>query len=324
MRTRGGRTAKFILGKLILGLLLAAPASVSAQDFPARAVQIVNPFQPGSPTDLLARALAVGLERQLAQSFSVVNRPGAAGAVGAAEVARSAADGHVLLFAPALVISVLPAGLPDVGYNVQSLTPVCQTFHNRMAIVVRSDSPFASLADLVRAAREKPGTLKYAHPGQATIPHLAMEEILDVASIEISAVSYAGVSAVLEGLRAGHADAAAVVLGVAADEGMRVIGIFADERHPGFPQVETVKEQGFEVAPTSFGGLMAPAATPARIVNRLAHACEIAARNEPYASTAKRLAQPDSYYANVATFRHRLQRDIEVKRRLLTKLGATQ
>jgi tripartite-type tricarboxylate transporter receptor subunit TctC len=244
-------------------------------------------------------------------------------------VARATADGYRLLFAPALVVSVLPAVRPEPGYMPQALTPVCQTFVNAMAVVVRADSSLSSLSDLVRAAREAPGGLKYGHPGPATIPHLAMEELLDTASVEVIAVAFAGDPAVLEGLRAGQADVAAVVLGSAAaaaavDQNLRVIGIFAEERQRAFPDVETVKEQGFEVSPTSFGGLLAPARTPPQIVSRLAGACEWAAREEPYVSTAKRLAQPDSYYANVATFRHRLQRDIEVKRRLLTKLGAAQ
>jgi tripartite-type tricarboxylate transporter receptor subunit TctC len=305
---------------------LSQPATVHAQDFPKSPVRVTNPYQQGSTTDSLARALAIGLSRRLGQDFVVANRPGGGGAIGAAEVAQARPDGYHILFAPALVVSVLPSARTDAGYTPQSLTPVCQTFSNTMAIVVKADSGLTSLADLVRVARETPGSLRYGHPGQATIPHLAMEELLDVAAVELSPLSYSGDPAVLEGLRAGHADVAAVVLGSAASAGQefRVIGIFAEERQRGFRDVETVKEQGFDVSTTSFGGLLAPAATPPQIVSRLAGACEWAAREEPYVSEARRLAQPESYYANVATFRHRLQRDIEVKRRLLAKLGAMQ
>jgi tripartite-type tricarboxylate transporter receptor subunit TctC len=306
---------------------VAAPAAALAQpDFPTRAVEIVNPYQPGSTTDLLARALAVGLSRRLGHEFTVVNKPGAGGAVGAAEVAAAAGDGYRLLFAPALVVSVLPLARAEPGYAPHALAPVCQTFLNAMALVVRADSDFTSVADVVRQAREKPGAVRYGHPGPATIPHLAMEELLDVASVDITAVSFAGDPAVLDGLRTGQAEVAAVVLGSVASAAadVRVIGVFAEERQRGFAEVATLKEQGFEVSPTSFGGLMAPAATPPQVVSRLAGACEWAAREEPYVSVARRLSQPDSYYANVATFRHRLQRDIEVKRRLLAKLGSAQ
>jgi tripartite-type tricarboxylate transporter receptor subunit TctC len=312
---------------VLLAAFAAAPDAAGQQAFPSRAIEIVNPYQPGSTTDLLARALSVGLGRRLGQDVTVVNKPGAGGMTGAAEVARADGDGHRLLFAPALVISVLPAVRPEPGYSAQSLAPVCQTFFNAIAVVARADSGFASLADLVRAAREAPGALRYGHPGRASIPHLAMEELLDSVTADVAAVSFASDQDALEGVRARQADIAAVVLGtaaMAAAPDLRLIGIFAEERKAAFPDVETVKEQGFEVGPTSFGGLLAPAKTPPQVVSRLAWACEWAAREEPYVSTAKRLAQPENYYANVATFRHRLQRDIEVKRRLLNKLGAAQ
>ncbi|MBX6427125.1 MAG: tripartite tricarboxylate transporter substrate binding protein [Variibacter sp.] len=310
---------------LALFVLQAAPnIGAAQQDLPDRPITIVIPDEAGSSTDLLARALAAGLERRLSREIVLVNRPGAGGALGALEVARAEPDGSHLLFAPAFVVSVLPAARPDLGYDALALAPVCQTFSNVLALVVRRDSPFASLADLVGAAREAPGQLTYGHPGPATLPHLAMEELGDAASIELVASSYPGDAAALAGLRGGHTDVATVMLGSAAGQDVRIIGLFAEERHPAFPDVPTVKEQGFDITHASFGGLMAPAATPPRIVNRLAAACETAAREEPYAATAKRLGQPSSYYANVATFRHRLQRDIEEKRRLLARLGAAQ
>jgi tripartite-type tricarboxylate transporter receptor subunit TctC len=306
-----------------LAACLLMPAQTGAQqDYPSRLVQIINPYQAGGTTDVLARALAAGLSTRLGQQFVVVNRPGAGGALGSASVVRSDPDGYTLLFAPALVVSVFPAARSDTGYDASSLVPVCQTFSNAMALAVRPDSPFKSLADLVQAARQKPGQLNYGHQGISTIPHLAMEEFLEAARLKIGGIPYRGEPAVMIDLVGGRLDVASIVLGGAREHNVRLLGIFAEERHPAAPDVPTVKEQGFDVSPTSFGGLLAPARTPAEIIAKLSAACEGAARDEVYVTTAKRAFQPTSFYADREIFRARLQHDIEVKRQLLSRMPA--
>ena len=121
-------------------------------------------------------------------------------------------------------------------------------------------------------------------------------------------------------LLGGRLDVAAIVLGTAKGQNVRVIGIFAETRHPAFPDVPTVKEQGFDVSPISFGGLLAPAATPAPILAKLAAACAGSAKDESYKTTATRAAQPDDYYADASGFRERLKRDIETKQRVLARV----
>jgi tripartite-type tricarboxylate transporter receptor subunit TctC len=300
--------------------LLAPAAATAQQDYPSRVVQVVNPYPAGSTTDVLARALAVGISSRLGQQLVVINRPGAGGALGAASVARADPDGYNLLFAPALVLSVLPAARNDTGYDADSLVPVCQTFSNAMALAVRLDSPFKTLGDVVDAARQGPDGLNYGHQGPSTIPHLAMEEFLDTARLKINGVPYRGDPAVMTDLLGGRLDVGAIVLGSASGQNVRLIGIFAEERHPSFPDVSTVKEQGFDVSPTSFGGLLAPARTPAAIIAKLATACDGAAKDEAYVATAKRAAQPANYYADRDGFGTRLKRDIDVKKRLLARM----
>jgi tripartite-type tricarboxylate transporter receptor subunit TctC len=310
-----------VLAMTIAAACLCAPLGVQAQqDYPSRVVQIVNPYQAGSTTDVLARGLAVGMASRLGQQFVVINRPGAGGTVGALSFARAEPDGYTLLFAPALIVSVYPAARTDTGYDADAFVPVCQTFENAMALAVRPDSPFKSLADLVKAAREKPDALNYGHQGPNTIPHLAMEEFLDTAKLKISGIPFRGDPAVMTELLGGRIDVGAVVLGSVTGQNIRVLGIFAEARHGAFPDVPTVKEQGFDVSPTSFGGLLAPARTPPAIVDKLSAACAGAAKDEAYAVSAQRANQPANYYADRDAFRTRLQRDIEVKKRLLARL----
>jgi tripartite-type tricarboxylate transporter receptor subunit TctC len=308
----------------ILAAVFAAALALPAQaqsDYPSRIVNVVNPTQAGATTDILARALVAGLSSRLGQQFVVVNRPGASDAIGTASVARAAPDGYTLLFGAVYVLSVLPAARSaDIGYDAHSLVPVCQTVSNAMVIAVRPDSPFKTLADLVTAARAQPGKLNYGHQGAGSIPNLSMEEFLDAAKLDIKGIPGRGDPAVVTDLLGGSIDVAALVQGTVAGQNLRLLGIFTEERHPSFADTPTVKEQGFDVAPISFGGLLAPAATPKEIIGKLETACESAAKDEVYASAARRGGQPPSYYADRATFGMRLERDIDAKRRLIARM----
>jgi tripartite-type tricarboxylate transporter receptor subunit TctC len=308
---------------------LAAAATIAATclpasaqtDYPNRAVRIVNPYVAGSTTDILARGLAVGLSSRLGQQFYVENRAGAGGTLGTQNVARAETDGYTLLFAPALVLSVYPqARGTDAGYKPDAIIPICQTFTNAMALAVRPESPIKNVADLVKAAKEKPGALNYGHQGPLTIPHLAMEEFLNYAGIDIKDIPFRGEPLVMTDLLGGRIDVASIVLGTAQGQNVRVIGVFSETRHPAFKDVPTVKEQGFDVSPASFGGLMAPAGTFAPVMAKLTTACEGAAKDDTYKTTAERAAQPPDYYADAALFRQRLQRDIERKAAVLSRL----
>ena len=305
---------------VVMAASLALPAQAQ-QDYPNRTVTVVNPTQAGATTDVLARALVVGLAGRLGQQFVVVNRTGASGAIGTASVARAAADGYTLLFGAVYVLSALPAARSaDIGYESQALVPVCQTVSNAMVIAVRPESPFKTLADLVAAARAQPGKLNYGHQGAGSIPHLSMEEFLETAKLDVKGIPGRGDPAVVTDLLGGSIDVAALVQGTVAGQNLRLLGIFAEERHPSFADTPTVKEQGFDVAPISFGGLLAPAATPGEIIGKLEAACAGAAQDDIYASAAKRGGQPPNYYADRATFGLRLAGDIEAKRRLIARM----
>src|SRR5262245_49769940 len=183
----------------LAAVTLAAPAiavaplpGLAQSDYPNRLVKIVVPYGPGTIPDIFARALTTGLSGRLGQQFIVENKVGGSGALGTASVARAEADGYAMLFAPALVLSVLPQSRNDTGYRHDSLVPVCQTFVNTMGLAVRPGSPIKSIADLVATAKQNPGALNYGHPGVMTIPHLAMEEFMQAAAIDIRDMTFRG------------------------------------------------------------------------------------------------------------------------------------
>ncbi len=298
----------------LLGLpLLPAPAR-GQEAFPARPIQIVNPYPAGGATDLMARALAAGLAARFGQPVVVVNRDGAAGAIGTAGVARAAPDGYTLAFVPALVLSVLPVTQPNSGLRPDSLRPVCQMFSNAQAIAVRADSPWRSLGELVAAARAAPGRVTYGSLGVASIPHLAMLQWTAAAGLDMAHIPYRGDGAVLTEVLAGRLDAGAIVLGSASGRtDIRLLAIFDTARNPAFPDVPTAIEAGFDVAPTSFGGLMAPAGTPDDRIAVLEAACAEVAASDSYRAAARRGLQPEVFHTGAAAFATRLRADAALK-----------
>jgi tripartite-type tricarboxylate transporter receptor subunit TctC len=296
-----------------------------AADYPERTVDLVIPYPAGGGIDLLLRALAEGLSAHFKQSFIVSNRTGAGGAIGVAYVARSTPDGYTLLFVPALAYSVLPL-MQSVGYDAKSLAPICQTFENQMALIVRPDSPLRSVRDVVELARASPDKASYAATAAGTITHLAAAALADAAKVKLNHVPFRGDGELMGQLIGGHVHFASVTLASAAAAGpsVRVIGIFAAARNPTLPDAPTVKEQGYDVAPTSFGGLFAPAAVPGDVMARLATGCRFAVQQPAYVDLAKRLHQGFDYYADAAAFAKRLELDVAEKRQLLMRLGLAQ
>ena len=305
--------------------LLAAclvPQQAAAQ-YPERTVDLVIPYAAGGGIDLLLRVLAEGFTAHFKQPFVVSNRTGAGGAIGVGYVARSAPDGYTLLFVPALVHSVLPLMQSNVGYTEKSFEPICQTFENQMALIVRPESPFKSARDIVEAARARPDGVSFAATAIGTITHLAGAALADAAKVKLNHVPFRGDADLMGQLIGGHVDFASVTLASAAAAGpsVRVIGIFADARNPTLPDAPTVKEQGYDVAPTSFGGLFAPSGTPADTIGKLADACRLGVRQPGYVDLAKRLHQGTRYYADAATFAKRLEADVVDKKQLLQRVG---
>ena len=303
--------------------LVASGPGEAQSDYPNRVVKIVNPYGAGSAPDILA-ALALDPAFRAGSASSSSSRTGSAAAARSAPP-RSCArtpDGYTLLFAPALVLSVLPQarGGGDTGYKPDALAPICQTFVNTMGLVVRPDSPIKSVADLVAAAKQKPGALNYGHPGVLTIPQLAMEEFQQSAGIEIKDIPFRSGPQSITELLGGRLDVVSIVMGTEVGQNIRVIGVFSENRIATFPDVPTVKEQGYDVTPASFGGLLAPLATPQPVLSKLSSACATAAKDDVYVTTARRAGQPDDYYADAAAFRLRLMRDIESKARVLARI----
>jgi tripartite-type tricarboxylate transporter receptor subunit TctC len=315
-RSEAKRLACIVLAYSFLGGVFAR-----ASEYPIHPIEITVTFAPGGTPDILARALSEGLAKDLGQTVVVVNKLGAGGAVGAGAVARANPDGYSLLFAPALVQSVAPIVQSGANYNPESLVPICQTFETQMALVVKPDSSYKRVADIVSAAKAEPGKIRYGHAGTGSIPHLAMIELANRTQTEFNVIPYKGDAEVIAPVLSGVIDFAPITLSSIPKGAVRIIGLFAETRNPAIPDVPTLKEQGFDVAPTSFGGLFAPRGIDAEVKDRLERACKSASEQPTYVRTAERAMLGVELYHSAAQFEARLKQDIEEKRKLLQALG---
>ena len=179
------------------------------------------------------------------------------------------------------------------------------------------------MSDIVDVAKAKPDGVNFAATAIGTITHLAAAALADAAKVKLNHVPFRGDGDLMGPLVGGHVDFASVTLASAAAAGpsVRVIGVFADARNPALPDAPTVKEQGYDVAPTSFGGLFAPAGVPTAVLAKLVTGCKVAAEAPAYVDLAKRLHQGSHYFATEAAFAKRLDADVDDKKQLLQRVG---
>jgi tripartite-type tricarboxylate transporter receptor subunit TctC len=283
-------------------------------------VQIVVPTSAGSSADILGRVLADGFSSRLGKPVIVVDKAGANGVLGTADVARAKPDGYTLLHGATYSITVEPLTDKEAGYTVKSFTPICQTFKNDQVVVVPPNSPLKTARDLVEAAKRKPGAATVGIPGIATIPHLAMIALANEAKVTFNDIPFKGPAEEIQNVRAGQIDFAAVPLTAAAGSGLPMPGIFAETRNPSLPNVPTFKEQGYDIAPLSYGGLLGPAGMPAAVTHKLEAACIAVMQSDAAQRVVKHTFQPKDYFADAAGFARNLAIDAAEKNKLVPLL----
>lgn len=255
--------------------LLAAGGAAFAQGYPARPVKIIVPFPPGGGTDNLTRLIATKLSETLKWTVVVDNKPGAGGNLALDSTAKAAADGYTLVMAQTDNVVLNPLLYGKLSYDpAKDLVPVGLVARGPAVLVVRADSPFKTLADVVAAARARPGQLTFASPGTGTVTHLVIEMWQKSADIRFTHVPYRGIAQSLPDLIGGQVDmymGSIPTLQSHIQGGkVRALAVTTPQRSPVLPNVPTYAEAGFRgVELASVWGLMAPAGTPPDTVQRL-------------------------------------------------------
>jgi tripartite-type tricarboxylate transporter receptor subunit TctC len=258
---------------LSIALLLALPAG--AQEFPAKPVRLIVPYPAGSSSnDIIARVLAERLSAALPQRVLVENRAGAGGLVGSEYVAKSAPDGYTLLVGTNGPQAIAPHVYKLNFDNQKDLTPVAMVANVPYVLVIHPSLPAKNMRELIALAKARPGQLLFASSGNAGTPHLCWELVKSMAKIDIVHVPYKGGAPAMMDTVGGQTQMYCSGLLAASTQikagKLRPVGMATLQRSAIMPDLPTVAEQGlpgFNVA--SWFGIMAPANTPAAIVQRL-------------------------------------------------------
>lgn len=264
---------KFSRRSATLAFLFAfAPFVSQADTWPGKPIRVIVPFPAGGGTDLVARDVTNKISTTTKWNFVVDNKPGSGGNVGIELAAKAPADGYSLVIGQTSNLAINPTLYNKLPYDpVNDLTPIGLIGSAPLVLVVPANSPYRSLADVVAAAKAKPGELNYATSGNGTVAHLATEMFQREAGIKLTHVPYKGASQgltdVMGGLVQLYMSSVPTLLGYIKGGKLRPLAVTALKRTDDLPQVPTVAESGYKgFEAVTWFGLLGPAKLPGNIV----------------------------------------------------------
>jgi tripartite-type tricarboxylate transporter receptor subunit TctC len=269
-----------------LGILFSGVAA--ATTYPDKPIRLLVPYPPGGITDVLTRSLAELMRKDLGQPVVVENKPGANTAVAAQALAMAPADGYTVMMAAAATVVMNPLLYPKLGYDpTRDFAPVARIAETPLVLVVRTDSPLRTLADLIAAAKAKPADASFASTGMGSTLHLAGELLQLETGTQMLHVPYKGSAPALNGVMGGETqfmiDSVGSSIPLIKGGKLRALAVTSAKRLPALPDVPTVAESGtpgFDVS--TWFGLLVPKQTPTAIVNRLNAAVAVAVRDPAF------------------------------------------
>ena len=263
------------LFRFFLAAALALPAVAWSQAFPVKPVRIIVPYPAGGTTDLMARALQEPVQKILGQPLIIDNKPGASGVIAAREVARSAPDGHTLLFINSGIVAVTPFVVRDAGFDgIKDFSPIALVSTAPLFLVINAGVPATDLRGFIDYAKKQPGSVDFASAGTGSFGHLASELFARTAGLKMTHVPYKGQAPTTNAVVAGEVKmlmttASAAMNGFIASGKIRLLGVTSPEASPlaaGAPTVASVLP-GY--AAETWFGFIAAAGTPPEVVARL-------------------------------------------------------
>jgi tripartite-type tricarboxylate transporter receptor subunit TctC len=251
------------------------PAAAQQAGFPNKTVRIIVPYTTGGSNDVIARLLAQQLQTQWGQPVVVENRPGAAGNIGSAEVAKAAPDGHTLLLTNINITSMNPALIANMPFDPQKdFAPISLLGTTTLALVVHPSVPANTVADLISLAQKEPGKLNYASSGNGSPQHMSAEMFKAMTRTQITHVPYRGAAPAVADVVGGQVQ---VTVGVVnqliahiRSGRLRALGVTSLKRLAQLPEVPTLDEAGVRGYESEIWlGLAAPGATPAPLIEQI-------------------------------------------------------
>ena len=256
-----------------LALATLLPLAAAGQQFPNKAVRLMVPFPPGGATDIIGRLVAAKMQEVWGHPVVVENKPGAGTVVGTEYVAKSAPDGYTLgMVVTAYVIN--PSLRTDLPYNtLKDLAGVTQVSVQHLVMAAHPSLPANNIPELIALAKKEPGKLAYATPGSGTAMHLSVEMLKTSAGVDLVHVPYKGGAPAQQDVMSGRVpilmDVLYAVQPLIKSGRIKVLALLSPQRAPESPEYPVVSESVPGVSALSLVGIVAPAATPRELVNRI-------------------------------------------------------
>jgi tripartite-type tricarboxylate transporter receptor subunit TctC len=272
-------------------LLIVASPFAAAQSFATKPVRVITPFAPGGSTDILARALGEGLNKELGQPIIVESKTGAGSVLGNDAVAKSPADGHTLLLTTS-AIAIVPSLNPKLPYGADTaFAPITILGRAPNVFFVRKDSPLKSAADFLAQARARPGKLTYGSSGNGSSTHLSAELLKITGKVFVTHIPYRGASAVVTDALGGQIDVGVAtlpsVMPMITSGRVRALAVTGKARSPALPDVPTFAEAGVPgYESDNWYGIFAPGGTPPALVKQIHDAVKAAASTPAFRQRA--------------------------------------
>ena len=259
--------------RAFLALICVVACAAEAPAYPTRPITIIVPAAPGGVSDSLARAVGQRLSEVWGQQVIVENRGGANHQIGAAQVAKAPADGHMLMLGAETIFVINPSLYNKLPYAVKDFAPVTGLVRANQALLAHAGFAPKSVGELIALAKEKPGTISYGTSGVGSAGHVNVALLESMAGVKLLPVHYRGMAPALNDVVAGHIQLTSVAVSSALQPWrnglVKMLGIGSAQRLPGIPEVPTVAESlpGYEA--TTWFGLFTTAGTPREVVLKI-------------------------------------------------------
>lgn len=316
---------------IFIALCLTAcngPSEGGGDSYPTRPITYMVPWSAGGMTDMSSRMMAVALQKQLGQTVNVINRTGGGGVVGHLALSQARPDGYTVGAVTVEITQLHHMGLTDLG--PANYTPLALMVNNPAAITVNIDAPYNSVEDLVAAIRSKPGELKASGTARGGIWDLARIGFLKTAGLnskDLPWVPSQGSAPALQELIAGGVDVVTAALSevdaLRKAGQVKVLGVMADERLPGFPNDPTLKEQGLDWSIGGWVSICAPAGLPAEVKTKLDAAVVAASKDADYIEALTK-AGSTIQFMNSADLKQFMMEQDELKGKLMQEAGLSK
>ncbi|WP_194714688.1 tripartite tricarboxylate transporter substrate binding protein [Noviherbaspirillum soli] len=306
----------------LAGAALPLGPALAQSDYPNRPITFLCPWPAGGTADVTMRALAKVLSDHLGQPVVFENRAGASGMIGARALAVAKPDGYTIGQIPISVTRF--AQLGTVTFDpLKDFTYLARTSGQTFGIVVRADSPYKTLAELVAAAKANPGKLTFASAGVAGATHVGMEEFLLAAGVRMNHVPYKGGAPALTDLMGGQVDALADSSSWApyVEQGkLRLLATWGEQRPPRFDKAPTLKEAGYNLVVDAPNGIGAPAGLEPQVAEKLRSALKKAILSPEFKQACDRIDAP-VMYQDAEDYRKYVLSQYVNEKRLIEKLN---